>query len=210
VHDPLMRGEVVSKASARLGVSRGDFEKAIPKSDRNSRFAASGANPRKRSGEDFVAPSHDVAMLCLLALRDDEARNFLREQNWRDILAQTPNSELLGKILEARIDANDGASLNAFMSQLGAQEESLVSAWLLQKPPAEPARVAEEWWRGLRRAAIRRQLEAAESRMKLPQLSGGEITNLQKQILDLRGQLHELSAVSPAAVFATPSEAISE
>jgi hypothetical protein len=45
---------------------------------------------------------------------------------------------------------------------------------------------------------VRRQLEVAESKMKLPQLSTGEVLNLQKQILDLREQLHELCQFSPA------------
>jgi hypothetical protein len=56
----------------------------------------------------------------------------------------------------------------------------------------------QEWWNGLRKVALRRQLDVAESRMKLPQLSTGEVVNLQKQILDLREQLHELSQFSPA------------
>jgi hypothetical protein len=50
----------------------------------------------------------------------------------------------------------------------------------------------------LRQAALRRQLEAAESTMTLSQLSTGEIVTLQKQILDLREQLHEVSKFSPA------------
>ena len=29
-------------------------------------------------------PSHEIAMLCLLALRDEETRAFLHEQNWRE------------------------------------------------------------------------------------------------------------------------------
>jgi len=82
------------------------------------------------------------------------------------------------------------------MATLSPDEESLVSAWLLQKMPAEAGTIAEEWWQGLRQAVVRRQLQAAEGRMKLPQLSTGEVVNLQKQILDLREQLHELSEFS--------------
>jgi hypothetical protein len=137
-------------------------------------------------------------MLCLLALRDEGARTFLREQDWREILAQTPDTELLVKILEGDLHPDAAASLNAFMATLAPAEEGLVSAWLLQKMPANPLSVVEDWWRGLRQAALRRQLEAAESRMKLPQLSTGEVVNLQKQILDLQEQLHELSPLSPA------------
>ena len=58
--------------------------------------------------------------------------------------------------------------------------------------------MAEEWWLGIRQAVLRRQLEVAENRMKLPELSTGDVVNLQKQILDLREQLHEVSKLSPA------------
>ena len=119
------------------------------------------------------APPHDVAMLCLLALRDEEARHFLSEQNWHEVLAQTPDAELLVRILESDLRPNDAASLNAFMATLTPAEEGLVSSWVLRKMPGNAGRLVEDWWRGLRHAAVRRQLEVAEGRMKLPQLSTG-------------------------------------
>ena len=84
------------------------------------------------------------------------------------------------------------------MATLSPEEEGLVSAWLMQKMPPDAITVMQDWWKGLQQAALRRQLEVAESRMRLPQLSTGEVVNLQKQILDLRQQLHELSQLSPA------------
>jgi hypothetical protein len=84
------------------------------------------------------------------------------------------------------------------MATLSPGEEGLVSSWLLQKMPADPSGLVGSWWNGLRQSVVRRQLDAAESRMRLPQLSTGEILNLQKQILDLRQQLHELAQFSPA------------
>ena len=191
VHDPLMRGQVSNKVSARLGVAVSDFENLLSK-QRRSGFEAAKTRPQAA-----VAPPHDVAMICLLAMRDEGARNFLRAQNWREVLAQTPHADLLGRILEADLDVNEAASLNTFMASLDPSEEALVSAWLLQKVPAHPAELAEKWWFGLRQAVVRRQLEVAESRMKLPQLSTGDVVNLQKQILDLREQLRDLPGFSP-------------
>ena len=193
VHDPMLRGEVVRKVTARLGVSTSEFENLVPRAERRERFQVT-----QPSSPPVVAPRHDMAMLCLFALRDEDARNFLLGEHWHEVLAQTPNSQLLVRILEADIRPGDPASLSSFMSSLPAGEESLIAGWLVQKLPANAASVAEEWWRGLRQAALRRQLEAAESRMKLPQLSTGEIVTLQKQILDLREQLHEVSQFSPA------------
>ena len=195
IRDPLMRGEVARRVTARLGLSTLDFENLLSQQIRG------GSLPSDRSAPAVtVAPPHNIAMLCLFALRDETAREFLQGQNWRETLAQTPNSELLVRILEAEFRPEDPASLNAFMATLRPAEESLVSSWLLQKVPPNAGAVVEDWWRGLRQAALRRQLESAESRMKVSQLSTGEVVSLQKQILDLRKQLHEFSPFSPASV----------
>jgi DNA primase len=187
VHDPMMKGEVSNKVSARLGVPTADFERLLPR------------QPRERRGEEESsrfqagpAPPHDIAILCLLALRSEEAREFLQQQNWREALKQTPGAELLARILESELRANDAASLNAFMATLSPAEEGLVSSWLMQRMPGNAIEVAEQWWMGLRQASLRRQLQVAEGRMKLPGLSTGEVVNLQKQILDFQKELHEL------------------
>jgi DNA primase len=198
VHDPLMRGEVANKVTARLGVSRADFERLLTKPSRE-RFATDDSPVPERTS----APRHEVAMLCLLALRHAEAREFLLAQNWRELLAQTPDAEILGRILESDLRPDDPASLNAFMAGLPPGDEALVSSWLLQKMPPNGLDVAKGWWNGLRQATLRRQLQIAEGRMKLPRLTTGEAVNLQKQILDLTEQLRELSKFSSAHVLDT-------
>ena len=132
-------------------------------------------------------------MLCLLALRDAGARNFLRAQNWREILAQLPDAEILVHILESDLRLSDAASLNAFLASLSSMDERLVSWWLLQKVPADAEGMVEKWWLGIRQGVLRRQLDVAKDRIKLPELTTGDVVNLQKQILDLQEQLHELS-----------------
>jgi DNA primase len=191
VRDPLMRGQVLSKMSARLGVPASEFEKLVPAQRRER------GPQREAAGPDLaVMPRHDLAILCLLALRDREARAFLLQQNWQDLLEQTGGTELLTKILETDLNPDDAASLNVFMSKLSAKEEGLVSAWLMQKMPANGLEVTESWWNGLLQGALRRQLEIAETRIRLPQLTTGEVVNLQKEIVDLRDQLHQISGLS--------------
>jgi DNA primase len=190
VHDPLMRNEVISRVTARLGVGTADFTALLPKQQR-------GRTPEARPRQVAPAPRHEIAMLCLLALRDVEARNFLLAHDWREVLEETPGSEMLGTILGSDLRPDDPASLNRFMSSLPAADESLVSAWLLQKMPPNAEAVARDWWWGLRQPALRRRLQAAESRLKLPELSAGEVVTLQKQVVDLRGQLDQLSPFSP-------------
>ncbi len=191
VRDPLMRGEVLNKMSARLGVPASEFEKLLPQQRRERSV---GSTDRAR--ESDIVPRHDLAMLCLLALRDEAARSFLLQQNWRELLQQISGTELLIRILEADLGPDDPVSLNSFMSKLSAGEEGLVSAWLMQKVPANAVEVAESWWKGLMQGALRRQLEIAETRIRLPQLTTGEVVNLQKEIVDLREQLQQISGLS--------------
>jgi DNA primase len=197
VQDPMMRGEVANRASARIGVPRGDFDRLLSKPGRDRFAVEDDATPR----EMIAPPRHDIAMLCLLALRHDEARQFLVSQDWRAMLAHTPESEMLVRVLETELRPDDPASLNAFMAGLSPGEEALVSGWLLQKMPPNGLAVAEGFWNGLRQAALRRQLQIAEGRMKLPRLTTGEAVALQKQILDLTEQLRHLSAFSSARVL---------
>ena len=194
VRDPLLRGEVVSKTSARLGVSNTDFETLLPKQKREQ--VPASEPPRFQASP---SPRHDVAMLCLLALRDETAREFLRGQNWREILEQVPDAEILVRVLESDLRPTDAASLNTFMATLSPADEGLVSSWLLQKMPPNAGTMVGKWWLGVRQSVLRRQLEVAKDRIKLPQLSTGDVVNLQKQILDLQEQLHELSEPARAA-----------
>ena len=188
VHDPVLRGEVINKASARLGVVPADFESLLTKHAR-----ASGGSAQSNESETRAAasPSHDIMMLCLLALRDAGARNFLHAQNWREILEQVPDTDLLVRILQSELEPDDTASLNAFMATLSAGEERLISSWLMQKMPAAAETVVDKWWQGVCQSVVRRRLETAKNRIKVSGLSAGEVLNLQKQILDLQEQLHE-------------------
>jgi DNA primase len=186
--DRVMQQELANKISARIGIPLSDFESVLPK-----QRSQATADMREPAVMTAAAPPHDIAMLCLLALRDGAARNFLHAQRWREILEQLPNADTLVRILENELRPDDPASLNAFMATLSPEEERLVSSWLLQKMPAATETVVEKWWQGICQGVVRRRLETAKSQIKVPGLSAGEELNLQKQILDLQEQLHEFS-----------------
>src|SRR6266699_3030279 len=184
VHDLVMRGEVISKMSARLAVSASAFAALVPKQVRK------GPSEVTSDRRQQLVPPNDIALLCILALRSEEAHQFLRAQSWREVLSQLPSTYFLERILESEVRPNDSASLSAFLASLEPEEEDIISGWLHLKTP--PNSVAVPWLR-LRQAALRHQLDIAKDRIRLPELSTGDTINLQKQILDLQEQLHELS-----------------
>jgi DNA primase len=184
VHDPLLRGEVVSRVSARLGVSALDLKGLVRERPRQS-------SPHQPNS--WAAPSiasDDTALLCVLALRNEEAHRFLLAQNWRGVLSHLPYAYFLQRILESGVRANDPASLSAFMSTLEREEQDVLSGWLHLKTPSDEVAIS---WQRLQQDALRRQLEAAQSRIRMSGLTIGEQTNLQKEIVDLHEQLHEFS-----------------
>jgi DNA primase len=194
VRDPVMRGEVMTKVSARLGVPAQDFQALVSRQRGTEKLLPRDQSPdSERTGAMTPAPRHDISMLCVLALGDETARDLLRQQNWRETLTQVPDGEILVRILESDLRPGDAASLNAFMVTLSPADERLVSSWLLQKVPVNAGAMVEKWWLGIRQTVLRRQLSVATNQIKLPELSTGDIINLQKQILDLQEQLHELS-----------------
>jgi DNA primase len=198
VRDPLMRGEVMTKVSARLGVPAQDFQALVfRRRGTETVLSRDQIADAEHIGAMTPARRHDISMLCVLALLDETARDFLRQQNWRETLAQVPDGEILVRILESDLRPEDAASLNAFMVTLSPADERLVSSWLMQKVPTNAEAMVEKWWLGIRQAVLRRQLSVATNQIRLPELSTGDVINLQKQILDLREQLHELS--QPAA-----------
>src|SRR6266700_497948 len=116
VRDPVMRGEVMTKASARLGVAASDFQALVSRQKSGEPFLARDPSAASdRTGAMAPAPRHEISMLCILALRDETARDFLLQQNWREILADVPDAEFLVRILEGDLRPADAASLNAFM-----------------------------------------------------------------------------------------------
>src|SRR5207253_8450221 len=64
IHDPFLRGEVVSKSSARLGVFNTDFETLLPKQRREQ--VSASQPPRSQPSQ---SSSHELAILRPLALR---------------------------------------------------------------------------------------------------------------------------------------------
>jgi DNA primase len=192
ISDPAMRTEVIYKAAARLDLPAPDLKNLVPSSTSRS------PEGMRHNMETFAQPQV-IKQLSVLALRDQEVRDFLLAQPWREILAQTPGTELLCRILGADLRVEDPATVASFLASLEPNEEAVISGWIAPKRIAYTDRnLAYQWWANLVTEPIKRELDALKNKMKLRQLSVGEEVNLQKQILDLQEQLRDLSAVSPA------------
>jgi DNA primase len=182
-----VRNEVIYKTAARFDLPASDLKNLVPKVSTRS------TGPVQRDIESAASPQK-IKQLCILALRDSEVRNFLLAQPWQQMLANTPGTELLCRILSADMRPEDPATIASFLASLGPEQEAAVSNWISpRRIPYTDRGLAYQWWQSLTAEPLKRELEALKNKMRLPSLTAGEVVNLQKQILDLQEQLHEFS-----------------
>jgi DNA primase len=198
VPDPLLRGKLIGKIAARLNLAADELTKLLPAiQTREVALAVANRIP--------LRVPQVIEELCRLTLRNPEFRQFLLSQDWRPVLAQQEWGELLGSILEANFDVSKPESIDAFLNSLDEAKRPFFSHLLTEKLATEKApsrkgrippkidfmRVGIESWAGLRRQGLEQELKRAETQIGQPNVTPGEITILQKQILDLQEQLHE-------------------
>ena len=206
VPDPLLRGKIIDKTAARLALSSEELRKFLP-----------AISTRKIDlpvdNRISLRVPQVIEQLCRLALRNPDFREFLLSQDWRRVLAEHEWGEMLGAILEAQFDVTKPDSIEAFLNSVDEIKRPFFSHLLTEKlstekapgrkgwikPKIDTMRVGKEWWTSVQMDGLRRELKRAETLIAQPNLSTGDVVNLQKQILDLQEQLHELSQPARAA-----------
>jgi DNA primase len=206
VPDPLLRGKIIDKTAARLALSSEELRKFLP-----------AISTRKIDlpvdNRISLRVPQVIEQLCRLALRNPDFREFLLSQDWRRVLAEHEWGEMLGAILEAQFDVTKPDSIEAFLNSVDEIKRPFFSHLLTEKlstekapgrkgwikPKIDTMRVGKEWWTSVQMDGLRRELKRAETLVAQPNLSTGDVVNLQKQILDLQEQLHELSQPARAA-----------
>ena len=128
-----------------------------------------------------------------VALTDPAAREWLREQHWAPVLAESEDSALVQKVVFATMNVDDPASLTAFLSTLDPAEEAALIDILEGRKPEFAMMIANDCWRELERRQIRRRLEAVQARLRAPEQALETIVAAQKEILDLQKRLTDIA-----------------
>jgi len=204
VPDALVRGQIVQKTAARLNLAGEELTKLLPAiPTREVKLPVAARIP--------LRVPKVIEELCRMALRNPEFREFLRSQDWRRVLVEHEWGTLLAPILEAQFDLTKSDSIDAFLNSLDETERPFFTHLLTEKlstekaagrrgwvkPDIDTMRVGKESWTFLQKDCLRRELKRIETLMAQPNVSTGDIINLQKEFVDLGKQLHELS--QPAA-----------
>lgn len=216
IEDKMLQDSLISRVTVRLGVGEDDIRKLVRNAavskDRiekaqlrreninrqrgQSSSPGSDANPASPKLEQNSASSSEISnrsvrLLCKTLLNDSETREKIIVNPVPEFFDFLTETELLSKIWRATFDPASPGSVNAFISSLSDEEQSIVSRILMESSATVTPNLAQECLNKLRKLSIQNQIAGIKSKMGAPNLPQEAVLLLNKQLLDLREQLHE-------------------
>lgn len=163
-------------------------------------FAAPAAAPRGGAQGDPGSPpaggetglaNRSVRLLCRALLTDPETRSAITAEAPPAFLEDLTETELLTRVWRAPVDPSRPSSVNAFIGTLSPPEQETISRLLTEESARTTPDLARECVRALRRQSIQNQISVTKAQLGTPGLTTDSIAGLNKQLLDLREQLHD-------------------
>ena len=198
--DNVLREAVVGRVSARLGLSADDFRALLkkrpasaPRRTEADFLAAGTAEESAGAAVLFDKPPLGITYLLKISLEHEEARRWLHDQAWEELLPRVAGGDLLAKTLGLELNVSDPAATSAFLATLPTAEEEFLTGLLMDRPFPQPMVVLRDTWRGLEQGFLRTRIAELESRMRLPDTPTEEIGRLQKEVLDLQLRLKDIA-----------------
>jgi DNA primase len=184
----MLRETIMNKVTVRLEVSAAEFRRLLKQ--------PKPVSPGDAELEPSVAPIQlepTMRLLALVALHDADARSWLLEEPWTEVLTDDPEAALLKKILGAELDPSNPATVGAFLTTLDASEEAAVSTLLGERAPENSMTIAHDCWRELERRKIVRKRDALMARQRQPNLPLEDAGRLHEEILALQKRLSDIA-----------------
>jgi DNA primase len=201
INDRLLREAVAARIATRLGIPMEDFWEVVTRAGKSIRNAHSNRpgqsdTEKKSSAPRPLAASQPFGTLTLLALGDPDLRLWINSQPWSARLPEMEGADLLVKILdceESQLSLAEPSTIAAFSAHLAEPEQALLGALLQERLPDDRQGAAHDCWAAIERRELEHRRGTLKSRMKDPNISAGEITEIQKQILDLQKLITDIS-----------------
>ena len=187
--DAVARESLAARLGPRLALSPQAFLDAIPDKPTQT------AEPEEITDEEPAAteePDQTIGLILHAALVCAETRQWLAAQDTA-ILAGRPGLSLLQKCLAATFDPADPAATQAFLAAQTPEAQSTLAALLVGRPPTDPAAIARDTLRSLRRQQLESRRAALTARLRQTGLAEAEVGRLQAEVVDITQQIRQIS-----------------
>ena len=197
INDRLLREAVAGRIATRLGIPLSEFWALITRAGKSAQYSKPGSSETGTTPVRGLAAKEPIEVLTLLALGDCEVRRWIAAQPWSARLLEMDGAELLVKILDSDVSTSEPASMAVFSAGLDEAARARLNGLLDHRLPENRIAAAEDCWNAIEKRDLPRRRELLVARMRDPSLSAVEITEIQKQILDLQKQFTDISRPLP-------------
>ena len=190
----------IRKLVRNAAVSRDRIEKAQIRLENISRAreneaqkgtADANSSPEFGSEEGSEITNRSIRMLCKALLTDVTTRETFTEHPVPEYFEFLGETELLTKIWRASIDPSSPASVNAFIGTLHPIEQNHALRMMMEEGANITPELATECLKKLKKLSVQNQIAGIKAKLGAPNLPPEAVLLLNKQLLDLRGQLHD-------------------
>ena len=193
IKDRLLREAVAGKVATRLGIPLSEFWALIAHPEKSSQFSKAGSAEIKPASFRPLAAKEPIEVLTVLGLGDCDVRRWIASQPWSTRLFEMEGAELLVKIIDSDVLPSEPSSLAAFAAGLDEPAQARLNGLLDHRMPEDRIAAAQDCWNAIEKRELPRRRELLLARMRDPNLSAGEVTEIQKQILDLQKHFTDIS-----------------
>ncbi len=184
IEDPALREAVTARVRSRLEITEAGFADLVktapgPDADRG---------PEAEEVAEALTLPEPARVLCRLALLSSEARAWMRNQP-EPATTFGPEFALVDRLAQTEAPLEEPAAFAAFAAQLSVAEERALADLHLGRLPENVIERVADTWRGLRKTGLLDEMGRIQARIRQPDLSDHVISQLHKQILDLRERL---------------------
>jgi hypothetical protein len=136
--------------------------------------------------------SASTELICRLVILSPEVRHWLTTQTAPSLSHLDPELSLVEELLNHLKGLQENTP-SALLSCLPPDIQMLVSGWNLEKIPNDPLAAAQKFLRGLRLNDLKKRETAIKLELEKPGLSLSQILSVNKEILDLKARIDDLS-----------------
>ena len=137
---------------------------------------------------------HDLAVICKAALVVPDLLNKIKQQPWKSVLRHVEGADLLSKIFESDLQANEPASIAAFFASLPNSDASAITLVLSNKELNE--QMGDVYWARLATRELQRRKRQLEDVRRLASddpVAHQQATDELKEVLDLESRFTDIS-----------------
>ena len=205
VSDPFQRDAYLKKASTQLEIEEQHLRTetstlARKQSFRRDPTRAPQPNPTPESTEedssrpDFSGFLADptLRLLASCVLNNQDARLFILELPWREVLESDPSGFPLVQLLDSCAGGGETATSMALLTKVSSEAESALSQVQNDPLPTDPVTLAQACWNELQKRRLRARIRQLSSRQRSPNLSHEEAHGIHGQIVDLQARLRQI------------------